>query len=216
MTAPRPVVLASASPRRQELLRLLVRDFEIVPSNSEEVHAEGCPPESAAIAVAVTKAMTVLARRPEAVVLGADTIVYRLEHDRAVLYGKPADAEDACRMLRELSGRSHEVVTGVAVVWSASEGSVRGRVESVTTHVWFRKLSEEEIKSYVATGEPLDKAGAYGIQERAAAFVERVEGDYLNVVGLSLSAAKRLLRGLVPELGRLPKRPKLPFPVVPR
>jgi len=211
--ASKRLILASASPRRRELLSRLVRSFDVIPSGAPEVHSPELAPDQAAAGVALAKALTVLHEHPDAVVLGADTVVHRTGGDGFVLYGKPADREDAKRMLAELSGAMHFVSTGIAVVWHGRAGELRGRIEAVTTGVWFRPLTAPEIAAYVATGEPLDKAGAYGIQEGAAAFVERIEGDYFNVVGLSLAAVRRLLRGLLPDLGPVPPLPHLPFRV---
>ena len=136
--------------------------------------------------LAESKASAVAVSSPDAIVIGADTIV--VGHD--VILGKPTDAEDAGRMLRLLSGRRHHVVSAVAVQHSAR--GVR-LADSVVTAVWFRPLREREITAYIATGEPLDKAGAYGIQGRAALFVDRIEGDYFNVVGLPLIRLAALL-----------------------
>ena len=134
----------------------------------------------------MSKAAAVATTFPDAVVIGADTIVV-VEQE---ILGKPMDADDAIRMLRLLSGRRHEVASAVAVQW-ASQGL--RLVDSAVTAVWFRELSEAEIAAYVATGEPLDKAGAYGIQGRAALFVDRLEGDYFTVVGLPLARLAALL-----------------------
>jgi septum formation protein len=136
--------------------------------------------------LAGSKAAAVADGVPDAVVLGADTIVVAEEG----ILGKPVDSGDAARMLRLLSGRRHHVVTGVAVIRRQPPTFL---VESSETAVWFRPLTEVEIARYVATGEPLDKAGAYGIQGRAGAFVERIEGDYFTVVGLPLARVSALL-----------------------
>lgn len=136
--------------------------------------------------LAESKASAVAASFPDAIVIGADTIV--VGHD--VILGKPTDVEDAGRILRLLSGRRHHVVSAVAVQHRAR--GVR-LADSVVTAVWFRPLRDEEIAAYIATGEPLDKAGAYGIQGRAALFVDRIEGDYFNVVGLPLLRLAALL-----------------------
>lgn len=222
MVGRRRLILASASPRRQELLSALGLEFDVVPSDAEEVHPPGCGAEGAATSVALAKALTVLSARPDAVVLGADTMVVGDDPGgmtEAVYYGKPADSDDAVRMLSELSGRVHGVVTGAAVVWRSGVsalGPTCGRTEAITTRVRFRELSHEEIAAYVATAEPMDKAGAYAIQGGAAAFVEIVEGDYFNVVGLSLASVRRLLRGLTPCAGPLPPVPPTPYRVAQR
>lgn len=136
--------------------------------------------------LAASKAAAVAETAPDAVVIGADTIVVAEEG----LLGKPADAQDAARMLRMLSGRPHHVVSAAAVL---CEAAALRLVDSAVTAVWFRPLAEAEINAYVVSGEPLDKAGAYGIQGRAALFVERIEGDYFTVVGLPLAPLARLL-----------------------
>ncbi len=165
-------------------------EFEVRPAPDED-HPEAAPlslprgtpllqgAEQLARGLAESKASTVAAAMPETIVIAADTIVVA---DQGVL-GKPATAADAARMLRLLSGRRHHVVSAVAVL-RASAGL--RLVDCGITAVWFRDLGEEEIAAYVATGEPLDKAGAYGIQGRAALFLERIDGDYFTVVGLPL------------------------------
>jgi len=212
--AGRRLVLASASPRRLELLRLLGLSFEVIPSGIDEEHPPGFPPEEIVGGLARAKARQVLDLAPDALVLGADTIVVADDPTgmRApVILGKPAGARDAADMLSALSGRRHRVVTGSAVAWRSVRTCTRA--EAVTTWVRFRPLSDDEIARYVATGEPMDKAGAYAIQGGAAAFVERIEGDYFNVVGLSLASVRRLLRGLVSGVGPVPAVPPTPYPI---
>ena len=181
----RRLVLASASPRRAELLREIGVPFEIIPSEIEEAWPPGTPRDTVT-ALALTKARSVAMRVGSAVVLGADTVVVL---DGRVL-GKPVSSEEARRMLRELRGRQHEVVTGVAVV-EAPAG--RETATAVVTRVVMREYSEAEIEAYVATGEPFDKGGAYAIQGAGGALVEKVEGCYTNVVGLPLTTTRRLL-----------------------
>ena len=190
-----PLVLASASPRRRELIELLGVPFEVDPSAYEEPAPETHPdPAEFARSLALAKAEEVAARHPERLTLGADTIVV-LEHR---LLAKPADAADAKRMLRELSGRTHQVITGVALV---SDGESRSFHTS--TDVTFRELEETEIRAYVATGEPMDKAGAYGIQGHGGLLIEGIRGDYPNVVGLPLAPLALALRELgIPVLGK--------------
>jgi nucleoside triphosphate pyrophosphatase len=181
------VVLASASPRRRELLTLIGIAHDVRPANVDESLLAGEAPAAHAERLARAKAHAVAAREPGAVVIGADTIVVV---DGDVL-GKPSDLSDAAAMLRRLSGRSHTVYTAVAVA--------RGdRTESAVEapEVTFRALNDADIAAYVATGEPLDKAGAYGIQGFGATIVERVSGDYFSVMGLGL-------RRLVELLGRV-------------
>jgi len=177
-----PVVLASASPRRRQLLGLLGIEAEIAPSNIDETWRNGEAPAAHAERLAREKAAAV--ERAGAAVVGADTIVVI---DGEIL-GKPRDAAEARAMLRRLAGRGHDVFTAVAVAW-------RGAVVSGTqrTAVWFRPMDEATIAAYVATGEPLDKAGAYGIQGYGAVLVERIEGDYFTVMGLGLGLLVELL-----------------------
>ncbi len=161
----RRLVLASASPRRRALLAALGLRFDVVASDLEEPIPAGMLPAGVAVTLALDKATAVHAVQQDAVVLGADTLVVGgdlRDPSGVVYYGKPADARDAVRMLEELSGRTHYVITGAAVVWSDGMGDaapLRCRAEAVTTRVRFRKLSPEEIEAYVATGEPMDKAG---------------------------------------------------------
>ena len=178
------IILASASPRRRELLTTVGCEFEVKVSDADETLEPGTPPALAVETLARRKCAAVSALEPERVVLAADTLV---AIDGEVL-GKPSSEEEAEAMLRRLSGREHTVYTGVAV--RRGEHEVYSHEE---TQVKFRDLSEEEIARYVATGEPMDKAGAYGIQERGALLVEGIRGDYPNVVGLPLVLSARLL-----------------------
>jgi len=159
-------------------------EFDVDPAEVDEAPRPGESPESCIERVTRAKAVTVAARHPEAAVIAADTAVLV----DGVAFGKPADAEDAARMLRGLSGRAHEVWTGVAV---ASRGQVRYAL--VRTTVWMRPLSESELAWYVASGEPLDKAGAYGIQGLASRFIPRIDGSWSNVVGLPVATVLQLL-----------------------
>jgi len=177
------LVLASASPRRQELLRAAGIDFVVRPADVDETPREGESAESYVLRLAEEKARA--AWRPGETTLGADTVVAV----EGRLLGKPSDAEEAAAMLSLLSGRGHEVLTGVCLY---NGEQVRNAAER--TRVEFLPLSEEEIAAYVASGEPLDKAGAYGIQGRASKFVRRIEGCYFNVVGLPVSRLYRWLR----------------------
>jgi septum formation protein len=173
------LVLASASPRREELLRSAGLSFDIVPSGIEETSGEGESAREMAKRWAMEKAMSVSRHRPGEWVLGADTIVV-LE---GTVFGKPTNHEEASAMLRKLSGRAHEVITGICLAHHTRRFT---KAAHVLTEVRFRALSDDEIRAYVATGEPLDKAGAYGIQGRGAALVRSVQGSYTNVVGLPL------------------------------
>jgi septum formation protein len=178
-----PIVLASASTRRIELLRLLVPAFEVQPANVEEL-AEGSAPSAVAIANARAKAAAVRERRPDATVIGADTVVVL---DGEIL-GKPRDAREALSMLSRLSGRGHEVVTGLAV---AGPDGVRTGFAATAVH--FLPWPPAALAAYAASPEPLDKAGAYAIQGQAGVYVERIEGCWFNVVGLPLARLARLL-----------------------
>jgi len=171
------VILASGSPRRHDLLRLIGVDHEVIPANADESHTPGEKPDDHAERLARAKAEAVGADNAQCLVIGADTIVVVDNH----VLGKPRDVTDAARMLRMLSDRTHVVMTAVAV---SLEGRTLSVVEKVT--VTFRDLSEDEIARYIATGEPMDKAGAYGIQGYGATIVRRIEGDYFAVMGLSL------------------------------
>jgi nucleoside triphosphate pyrophosphatase len=180
-----PLILASASPRRSELLRNTALTFTVEPAHMAEQPFPSEKPIDYAQRLACDKARAVYASHPDSAVLGADTVVVVDEH----LLEKPADERDAARMLRLLSGRSHQVITGVCLVAPAFE-----RTEVEVTQVVFSSLSEEEIAFYVHTGEPMDKAGAYAIQGIASRWVERIEGCYFNVVGLPLPRVYRMLR----------------------
>jgi len=181
------IILASNSPRRRELLEQIGLSFTIAPGDVDERIHSGEAPRDYAERLALEKAYSAAERAGEGVVIAADTIVVV----GGTILGKPADAEDARCMLTQLSGREHEVVTGLAVMDAASH---RSSVRTAITKVWFRTLLEQEINAYIATREPLDKAGAYGIQERGALLVERIEGCYSNVVGLPLSLLGEMLR----------------------
>ncbi len=179
------LILASASPRRSELLRNAAISFEVDPAHVREEPFPHETPLAYAQRLAHDKALAAFARHPEDVVLGADTVVVVDEH----LLEKPIDPQDAARMLRLLSGRMHQVITGVCVVASGFE-----RTEAEITQVSFSALSEREISEYVRTGEPMDKAGAYGIQGIASRWIGRIEGCYFNVVGLPITRVYGLLR----------------------
>src|SRR5207245_6963514 len=194
------LVLASASPRRQELLRNAGIPFVIQPTNVVELPKEGENPRACAERLAREKTLAVFRQRPNDFILGADTIVIV---DGQIL-GKPRDGADATRMLHLLSGRTHEVTTGVCLLVpqaNAQLGTANRQLttgfedtRSETTLVTISALSDAEILSYVATGEPLDKAGAYAIQGTASRWISRIEGDYFNVVGLPVALVHRMLR----------------------
>ena len=179
------LILASASPRRQELLRNAGISFEVLPAVINETPKDGEAPRECAVRLALEKALVVSRTRPHDYVLGADTIVVI---DGTIL-GKPCDAADAAWMLRLLSGRTHEVITGVCLVGTGFEDT---RCE--TTLVTIAELSDDDIRAYVSTGEPMDKAGAYAIQGMASRWIPRIEGDYSNVVGLPIALVYQMLR----------------------
>jgi septum formation protein len=191
------LVLASASARRRELLTAAGLSFVVDPADIDERRHPHEQPEEYARRVAVEKAQTGRRRHPADVVLAADTIV--LVEDRVL--AKPATPDEAAGMLAQLSGRVHEVLTGVAVEWP---GGARAHVER--TRVWFAPLDADQISWYVASGEPMDKAGAYAIQGLASRFVTRIEGSYSNVVGLPVAVVLQFLREtgleLQPALGK--------------
>ena len=182
-----PFVLASASPRRADLLRAAAIPFDVVPVDVDEQFLPGEKPEGAVVRLAEAKAAAALMSRPDAVVLGADTLVVVGGEALA----KPADAADAARMLRLLSGRSHEVLTGICLL------SVARRFAHVeSTRVQVARLSDAEIDWYVSTREPFDKAGGYAVQGLASRFIEGIDGSYSNVVGLPIASVYGLLKQL--------------------
>ncbi len=181
-----PVVLASASPRRVELLKVLIEDFEVLPADIDEAideSSEESPLDIAAV-IARKKVLAVKPLRKNALIIGADTIVV----DDGQIHGKPKDEKEARAMLRKLSNRTHEVITCICVSCGGSEEAV-----SEVTRVTFRDIAAREIEEYVLSGEPMDKAGAYAIQGGAAKFVVEVDGDYDNVVGLPVEALRTCL-----------------------
>lgn len=186
MLANHKLILASASARRQELLREAGIEFDVCPANIAENRIPGEPPVQYALRLAQEKAEKVAQQFPGEFVLGGDTIVIV---DDEIL-GKPRDAEDAARMLRLLSGRAHLVTTAVSLIAPGRPAETR----SLTTQVFFRTLQEDEIQKYIASGEPMDKAGAYAIQGGAAPWVVRLEGDYSNVVGLPMPLVLEILQ----------------------
>ena len=176
------LVLASASPRRREILQTTGFDFTVRVSDTDETIASGTPPQEAVQLLAKQKAAAVAADCPDDIVIGADTVVTL---DGEIL-GKPHDTADAARMLRQLSGRTHDVYTGVCIAQAGGTETFYA-----CTRVTFYPLTEKEIADYIATGEPMDKAGAYGIQGRGCTLVEKIDGDYFNVVGLPVAGLCR-------------------------
>ncbi len=194
MTLQAPFVLASASARRQQLLRNMGMRFEVCPSHVNERVETGVSPEDLVQILALRKARHVAAQRPDALTLGADTVVV-LAGD---MLGKPDSPAEAEQMLKRLSGATHSVYTGIALLHPPSNRTVQA---SERTDVTFHTLSAAEVADYVASGSPLDKAGAYGIQDsRGPFFVRRIDGDYYNVVGLPLHRFYRILKEHFPDL----------------
>jgi len=180
------LILASASPRRHELLDAACIDHVVRPSHIDEIRHDNEPAEVYVQRIAREKALAVPAA-PGDVVLGADTVVCL----KGEVLGKPVDPADAARMLRSLSGRRHSVLTGISLVRGSAIIT-----DVAETRVWFSAISPDEVLQYVATGEPMDKAGAYAIQGYASRFVERIDGCYHNVVGLPVSLVCRHLKSL--------------------
>lgn len=184
-------ILASASPRRKELFGELVEKFEIIPAKGEEIPPENCSPEQLVKALAMQKAQEIASTAQAAgkAVLGADTVVAL----KGEVLGKPKDEADAVRMLTALSGRTHEVYTGVCFLYPCANGERKMQVSADCTKVTFYALTAEQIDAYVATGSPMDKAGAYGIQD--GGLVEKIEGSFSNVVGLPVELCRKMMEG---------------------
>jgi septum formation protein len=180
------LILASSSPRRQELLREIGIPFQVHAANLNEDQIVGEAPIEYALRLAREKAQTVAAQYPQSYILGADTIVVL----KGEVLGKPKDQADAARMLRLLSGREHEVMTAVSLIAAGTLAETRAS----TTRVFFREINEAEIQQYVAGGEPMDKAGAYAIQGGASRWTDRIEGEFSNVVGLPLSLVTEMFK----------------------
>lgn len=181
------LILASKSPRRKELLKQIGIPFVVVVSDAEEVSGNSWTPAALVVENAKRKARAVAEKYPDSPVLGADTVV-SLE---GKIFGKPKDKDEARKMLTALSGKMHEVTTGLALI---NRNEIR--TTNVTTKVFFDTMTKANIDAYIATEEPMDKAGAYAIQGKAARFIEKIEGSYSNVVGLPLNALIQLGKGL--------------------
>ena len=179
-------IVASSSPRRRELLEFFGFDFKVIPSGADENLQENIDACEAVKELSKRKAESVFAENKDAVVLGCDTVV---SLDGAIL-GKPSDEEDARKMLRILSGRTHQVFSGVTIM-----DKDKTETFAVCSEVQFYELSDEDIDSYIKTGEPMDKAGAYGIQGLGGALVRKIDGDYYNIVGLPISKTIKVLAG---------------------
>lgn len=187
MQPKRTIILASASPRRKELLGKIGLVFKVDPSDYPEDLVSPLKPEELVINISQNKARAVASKYPDALIIAADTI--GVIGKRVI--GKPHTGLEAIAMLKFLSGRSHQVITGLSVMDSKS-GKIVSRM--VQTRVYFKKLSDSEVRRYVATGEPLDKAGAYAIQGLGSLMVEKINGDYYNVMGLPLNALSQILQ----------------------
>jgi len=180
------LILASRSPRRSELLRSLGVEFEVSPSKVEEITDPERSPEQNAVKIARDKALWVAQHNPGSYVLGADTMVVL---DQEII-GQPKDEEDACRILSKLAGKQHRVITGVTLITPDAE---EYKIAVVST-VFIKSVSEDQIRSYIETGEPLDKAGAYAIQGEGSFLVESWEGSHSNIIGLPLEALTDLFQ----------------------
>ncbi len=179
------IILASASPRRRELMMLITDEFEIITADVDETIAEGTSPEDAVMQLSFKKAQAVSEKHKGRTVIGADTVVVC---DGSIL-GKPENREHACRMLKMLSGREHSVLTGVTITDGEKTDTF-----FVSSDVTFFDLTDEEILQYASGGEPDDKAGAYAIQGKGSLFVEKINGDYFNIVGFPVSEVNRHLK----------------------
>ena len=182
------IVLASGSPRRRELLSLITEDFAVCPADADESLRDGAPLADEVVRLSRLKAEAAMQSHPDAVCIGSDTMV-TIDH---LPLGKPKDRADAADMLRRLRGRTHEVLTGLAVL--SPDGGAQ--TLCTRTEVTFRDFSDEELAEYLATGEPLDKAGAYGIQGHGALLIEGIRGDYYSVMGLPVAPLGVMLRKL--------------------
>ena len=181
------LILASKSPRRKELLKQIGIPFVVVVSDAEEVSGNSWTPAALVVENAKRKARAVAEKYPDSPVLGADTVV----SSEGKIFGKPKDKDEARKMLTALSGKMHEVTTGLALI---NRNEIR--TTNVTTKVFFDTMTKADIDAYIATEEPMDKAGAYALQGKAARFIEKIEGSYSNVVGLPLNALIQLGKGL--------------------
>lgn len=181
------IILASASPRRIKLLKKIVKKFKVVPSRVQESEISAKTPEAFAVKAAIAKAEEVALRVQSAIVIGADTIVVLGKK----ILGKPKSKKEAIAMLKSLAGRTHKVITGIAVVNSET---FEKYADYEVTKVKMKKVAGKEIVDYVKSGKPMDKAGSYGIQEIEEIFIDKIEGDYNNVVGLPVKKVKKLLQ----------------------
>lgn len=181
------IILASASPRRKEILENTKLKFDIIKSDIDEIILEKESPIQAVMRLAFEKSMDIASKNENDLIIAADTVVVLDEN----ILGKPKDKDEAYNMIRSLSGRTHEVITGISLV---NLGLSKKIIDYVVSTVKFKELSDEDIKDYIHTNESLDKAGAYGIQGYGAMLVEKIEGDYFNIVGLPISKLSDLLK----------------------
>ena len=181
------IVLASGSPRRKEILENMNLKFDIIKSEIEETTLENESPEDLVKRLSYEKAHDIATRNRDSIVIGADTVVVL---DNNVL-GKPKDKEDAFNMLKKMSGREHDVITGISILCLDSKKEI---IDFCVSKVKFKNLSDEDIYSYIATGECMDKAGSYGIQGLGGILVEYIKGDYFNIVGFPISSASEILK----------------------
>lgn len=181
------IILASASPRRKEILENTKLKFDIIKSDIDEIILEKESPIQAVMRLAFEKSMDIASKNEDDLIIAADTVVVLDEN----ILGKPKDKDEAYNMIRSLSGRTHEVITGISLV---NLGLSKKIIDYVVSTVKFKELSNEDIKDYIHTNESLDKAGAYGIQGYGAMLVEKIEGDYFNIVGLPISKLSDLLK----------------------
>jgi septum formation protein len=183
------LILASASPRRRDLLTQAGLRFDVLPAHIDETLRPNEPPAQYVQRVALEKAQAIHALHPKATVLGADTTVVVEANSTSTILNKPTDLADAERMLRALANRVHQVHTGIAVITPTTQ-----RTHTETTSVFFSPIPDADLAHYLSTGDSLDKAGAYGIQGYAARWITRIEGDFFNVMGLPIAATIQLLR----------------------
>ena len=180
-------ILASNSPRRQEIFRKLNIEFEVITADIEEIIDNNIPPYRLACDLAYQKASNIITHiQGDGIIIAADTIVYNNG-----VFGKPHNHQAAYEMIKSLSGKTHEVITGLAIIDTNTNKEVK---EYEITKVHFRKIEDEEIYKYIATGEPMDKAGGYGIQGKASLFIRKIDGDYYNVVGLPVYKLGEILK----------------------
>lgn len=181
------IILASASPRRKKILENTNTKFEIIKSEIDEVILDNELPSQVVMRLAFEKSIDIALKHPDSLVIGADTVVVLNNN----ILGKPKDSSDAFNMIKQLSGKTHQVITGISLINLNANQKI---IDYVVSNVKFKNLSEEDIKDYIQTNESLDKAGAYGIQGFGAMLVEEIQGDYFNIVGLPISRLSDLLK----------------------